>query len=257
VRRTFVSTDAMRIEAFVTLPRAYPLGSPPPLVLFVHGGPNGQSRGAFAPIVQALSQAGIAVAAVNYRGSTGYGRAFEDANNHDWGGRDLDDLVAVADTLATEGRVDRARTGIMGGSYGGYMTLRALTARPERFAAGVDLYGMADLAEDYRLTASRFGAWYQTEMGDPVRDAALYRDRSPWFTLERVRAPLLVMQGANDSNVPRVESDELVRRLRMHGARVEYVVYPGEGHGFSRRDDREDSIVRAVAFFARELGVRR
>jgi dipeptidyl aminopeptidase/acylaminoacyl peptidase len=142
----------------------------------------------------------------------------------------------------------------MGGSFGGYLTLRALTAVPDVFQAAVEMFGMPDLAEDYRLTRDRFGSWYATEMGDPVHDAALFRERSPIHSLDRVRAPLLVLQGEDDTNVPRAESDRLVDALRRRGQPVEYVVYPGEGHGFTHRESNVDALTRTVAFFTRYLG---
>ncbi len=253
-RRTLASFDGTPVDVFVWSPRVRRLGTPPPLVVHVHGGPNAQTRGAFSPTVQALAEAGFVVASVNYRGSTGYGRAFEDMNNHDWGGGDLRDLVHVVRALARTGEIDARRVGIFGGSYGGYLTLRALTAAPDVWAAGVDMYGMPDLAEDFRLTSDRFGTWYLTEMGDPATtEAALYRDRSPIHALDRIRAPLLVLQGANDHNVPVSESDGLVAALRARGRTVDYVVYPGEGHGFTHREHRVDAIERTVRFFVRAL----
>ena len=252
-RRTFASFDGTPIDAYLWRPRVTRLGSPPPLVMHVHGGPNGQTRDAFSPTVQALAEAGFVVASVNYRGSTGYGRAFEDLNNRDWGGGDLRDIVQVIHALGREGLVDARRVGIYGGSYGGYMTLRAITATPHEWQAAVDMFGMPDLAEDYRLTADRFGTWYATEMGDPVRDAALYRDRSPIHALDRVRTPLLVLQGENDSNVPRAESDAVVAALRGRSRDVAYTVYPDEGHGFTHRAHRIDAIDRTVAFFREHL----
>src|SRR5262249_28909516 len=139
------------------------------------------------------------------------------------------------------------------GSYGGYLTLRAITVEPDRFAAAVEGYGMADLAVDYQASADRFATWYETEMGNPQTDAALFHDRSPIHFLDRVRAPLLVLQGAKDTNVPRSESDALVAELRRLGKPVEYVVYPDEGHAFSLRKNRIDSITRTVEFFTRHL----
>jgi dipeptidyl aminopeptidase/acylaminoacyl peptidase len=251
--RTIASFDDTPVDVFTWSPPVARLGSPPPLVVHVHGGPNGQTRAAFSPMVQALARAGFFLASVNYRGSTGYGRAFEDLDNRDWGGGDLRDIVHVVHTLAREHVIDGARVGIYGGSYGGYMTLRAITAAPDEWSAAVDMFGMPDLVEDYRITGDRFGTWYVTEMGDPSQNVALYRDRSPIHALDRVRAPLLVLQGANDTNVPRVESDTVVNALRARGRTVEYVVYPDEGHGFTHRVHRIDSIERTVSFFARHL----
>jgi dipeptidyl aminopeptidase/acylaminoacyl peptidase len=250
------TSEGHTIHALYLEPKVPRLGTPAPLVVWVHGGPNGQTRPYFSPPMQALAEAGFAVLAPDYRGSTGYGRAFEDANNMDWGGGDLRDLVAGVDHLAARGAIDPARVGVIGGSYGGYMTLRALTATPERWAAGVEMYGMPDLAHDYELTKDRFGDWYTTEMGTPQTHGDLFRDRSPIHALDRVRAPLLVLQGENDTNVPRAESDLVVERLRARGAAVDYVLYPEEGHGFSRRASRLDAMRRSVAFFERTLAPR-
>jgi dipeptidyl aminopeptidase/acylaminoacyl peptidase len=252
-RRTFPSFDGTAIDAWIWWPRATPLGSPPPCVLLAHGGPSAEVRGTFRPLALALADAGFVVAAPNFRGSTGQGRPFEDLNNQDWGGGDLRDLLAVVDALASAGKIDARRVGITGGSYGGYLTLRAITAAPNRFAAAVDLYGMPDLEADYALTKDRFGLWYETEMGSPATTGDLFRQRSPIHALDRVRAPLLVLQGENDANVPRAESDEVVRRLEARGAKVEYVVYAGEGHGFARRENVVDANRRTVAFLVEHL----
>jgi dipeptidyl aminopeptidase/acylaminoacyl peptidase len=246
--------DGLRFDVFVWRPPVARLGNPPPAVVWPHGGPDSQTRAEFQPTFQALAEAGFVVVAPNYRGSSGYGRAFLDANNRDWGGGDLGDLLAAVDALAATGALDPARVGIGGGSYGGYLTLRAITAAPERFHAAVDMYGMPDLVLDYRLTEDRFGSWYETEMGTPATHPELFRERSPIHALDRVRAPLLVLQGANDTNVPRAESDLVVEALRRRGHPVEYVVYEGEGHGFMRRESRVDALERTVAFFVRWLG---
>jgi dipeptidyl aminopeptidase/acylaminoacyl peptidase len=252
--RSFKSDDGTRIDAWVWRPPVPRLGSPPPAVVQVHGGPGSQVRPSFSPEAHALAQAGFLVVAPNYRGSSGYGRAFQDLNNKDWGGGDLEDLLAVVQALGRAGEIDGARVGITGESYGGYMTLRAITAAPEVFAAAVELYGMPDLVEDYRLTEDRFGSWYETEMGTPATHADLFRERSPIHSLDRVRAPLLVLQGANDTNVPKAESDLVVEALRRAGRPVEYVVYENEGHGFTRRETRLDAMARTVEFFVRHLG---
>jgi dipeptidyl aminopeptidase/acylaminoacyl peptidase len=249
-----IGAGGLPIDVFVWRPRVARLGSPPPAVVWPHGGPESQTRAEFSPTFQALAEAGFVVVAPNYRGSSGYGRAFLDANNRDWGGGDLGDLLASVDALAGRGELDPARVGIGGGSYGGYLTLRAITAAPDRFHAAVDMYGMPDLVFDYRLTEDRFGTWYETEMGTPETHAELFRERSPIHALDRVRAPLLVLQGANDTNVPRAESDLVVEALRARGHPVDYRVYEGEGHGFMRRANRIDALERTVAFFVRWLG---
>ena len=229
---------------------------PYPAVAHIHGGPNGQSTEDFDPFVQALTQAGFAVIQPNYRGSTGYGKAFEDLNNKDWGGGDRKDVRAVLEDFIKRGMIDRDRIGITGGSYGGYMTLIALAKDPDFYRAGADSYGMFDLVEDYNLTKDRFGLWYETEMGTPETHAALFADRSAIHFLDQIKAPLIVFQGANDTNVPKDESDKMVEALKKMGRKVEYVVYPDEGHGFTRRANRIDNMQRTVAFFREHLSAK-
>ncbi|MBN2361907.1 MAG: S9 family peptidase [Deltaproteobacteria bacterium] len=252
-RFTYASFDGRRISAWVWAPPVARLGTPPPAVVRVHGGPNDQMRPYFLPPAVALAEAGFLVVAPNYRGSIGYGREFEDLNNKDWGGGDLKDLLAAVDALAQVGRLDPQRVGITGGSYGGYMTLRAITAAPERWAAAVEMYGMPDLVEDYKLTVDRFGSWYETEMGTPETHAELYRERSPIHFLDRIRTPLLVFQGENDTNVPKAESALVVDAIEKRGGLVEYTVYANEGHGFTHRENRLDVMTRSVEFFGRHL----
>ncbi len=249
----YPSFDRTRIHALVMKPRVPRLGSPPPAVVYVHGGPDGQVTLEFNPYWHVLTEAGFVVIAPNYRGSTGYGKAFEDLNNKDWGGGDLKDLVAAVKFLASRGDIDPKRVGITGGSYGGYLTLMALCRTPDVWKAGVEAYGMPDLVMDYLLTKSRSGDWYETEMGNPKTHAALYRERSPLLYLDAIRAPLLVFQGANDTDVPKAESDLLVAVLRQLRKPHEYVVYEDEGHVFTRRRNRLDFYRRSCAFFTSRL----
>jgi dipeptidyl aminopeptidase/acylaminoacyl peptidase len=250
----YESFDKKKVHALYVAPRVARLGTPPPAVMYIHGGPNYQQSLSFDPLVQLLAESGFAVIAPNYRGSTGYGRAFEDANNKDWGGGDLKDVVAAVKHFAGRGAIDAKRVGITGGSYGGYMTLMALCREPDVFAAGVESYGMPDLVMDYLIARSRFADWYETEMGNPKRDAALFRERSPLPYLDDIKAPLLVFQGANDNNVPKAESDMLVAVLRELRKPHEYVVYDDEGHGFVRRKNVLDSSRRTAEFFVKHLG---
>ena len=250
-RVTIPSFDATPIDALVFRPRA--AATPPATVLLVHGGPDGQSRPWYSPEAQALAAAGFAVVEPNYRGSVGYGLAFQHLNRKDWGGGDLKDALAVVDALGAKGELDPARLGIVGGSYGGYLSLRAITAAPDRFRAAVDFYGMADLVKDWELTSDEYGTWYETQMGNPKDDRALFEDRSPIRALDHVRAPLLVLQGENDSEVPKSESDDLVAQLKALGRDVDYVVYPDEGHGFTHREHQTDAVDRTVKFFAAKL----
>jgi dipeptidyl aminopeptidase/acylaminoacyl peptidase len=249
----FKSFDGLTIHVLVLKPPVLRLGSPPPAIVLVHGGPNGQIDMSFRTICHVLTEAGFVVIAPNYRGSTGYGKAFEDANNMDWGGKDLKDLVAAVKHCAVRGDIDPRRVGITGGSYGGYMTLMALARTPDIWKAGVELYGMPDLVMDYYLAKSRFEDWYHTEMGNPKTNAALYRERSPLLYLDEIKAPLLVFQGAHDTSVPRAESDLLVAVLKELKKDHQYILYDDEGHGFTRRKNLLDYYKRTTAFFVKHL----
>lgn len=249
----YESFDKTKIHTLLLKPRVPRLGSPPPAIVYVHGGPNGQVTASFDTYLHVLAEAGFAVIAPNYRGSTGYGKPFEDANNKDWGGGDLKDLTAAVKYFGAKGVIDPKRVGITGGSYGGYMTLMALCRTPTVWKAGVEMYGMPDLVMDYLLSKSRFAEWYETEMGNPKADAALFRERSPLPYLDDIKAPLLIFQGAGDTNVPKAESDLLVAVLKELKKPHEYIVYEDEGHGFTRRKNLLDHYRRTVDFFVKEL----
>ncbi|MBI4346934.1 MAG: S9 family peptidase [Elusimicrobia bacterium] len=253
----FPSSDGTIIHSFYLPPKRWSLGLPPPVIVAPHGGPDLQTFDEFDPLWQALSQAGFGVLLPNYRGSSGYGADFLDLNNKDWGGKDLDDLWAGVAYLAERGYADVTRAGVTGGSYGGYLTLMALARRPELWAAGVELYGMPDLKLDFELSGERFLEWYKTEMGTPATDPELFKERSAVTYLDAIRAPLLIFQGANDTNVPPAESELIYRKLLERRVPVGLVVYPDEGHGFTRRRNRLDYVKRTVDFFVSKLGASR
>ena len=253
---TYESFDKTKIAALFLRPPVPRLGSPPPAIVYVHGGPDTQQTTSFDPFLHVLAEAGFAVIAPNYRGSTGYGQAFQDLNKKDWGGGDLKDLEAAVRHFGDRGDIDPNRVGVTGGSYGGYLTLMALTKRPDVWSAGVELYGMSDLVIDYTLTDKSEMDWYETQMGNPRTDAALFRERSPLTYLADLKAPLLIFQGANDTEVPRFESDLLVAALKAKQKDYEYIVYDDEGHGFSRRQNLRDYYKRTQAFFVAHLGAK-
>lgn len=249
----YFSGDNRSIHAFLIKPAHARLGEPPPAVVIAHGGPDYQIFDEFMPLAQSLAEAGFAVLMPNFRGSSGYGKEFLDANNKDWGGKDLDDIVSGVRRLASTGQIDAQRVGITGGSYGGFMTLTALVKSTEVWAAGVEAYGMPDLVQDYELSGDRFKDWYATEMGTPKTHAALFHERSPINFIDRIKVPLLVFQGANDTNVPPAESELIHQALKKKGGPVELVVYADEGHGFTKRANRVDYYRRIVEFFKKHL----
>lgn len=252
----YPSFDGRKVSALYLKPAVPRLGEPPPLIVEVHGGPDRQSYDDFSALRQSLAEAGFAVLAPNFRGSTGYGGEWLALNRKDWGGGDRNDLLEGVRFLSKKGEVDGKRVGITGESYGGYMTLYALARNDGTWKAGVERYGMPDLKLDYDLSKDRFADWYFTQMGSPVEDAKLYRERSPITYVDDIKAPLLIFQGARDSNVPPAESERVYKKLKDAGRDVELVVYPEEGHGFSRRADLVDFYRRTVGFFARTLAPR-
>jgi len=243
------------IPALLYVPHAEAIrgGRRPGAVLYLHGGPMAQHYRSWDPIPQLLANRGLVVLAPNIRGSTGYGREFQEANRRDWGGADLADVIAGADWLAGEGIADGALTGITGGSYGGYLTLLALGTHPDRFAAGVSIAGMVSLTTLFDTTRGDLREALIRELGDPAKDATLYRDRSPIAHAAAIRAAVLVLQGANDPRVPRNEGLQLVEALQSSGAPHEFHEYPDEGHGFSKTGNRIDALRRTVDWLSKYL----
>jgi dipeptidyl aminopeptidase/acylaminoacyl peptidase len=247
----FAGHDQLPLSGWLYLPPGFE--APGPVVLSFHGGPEGQERPAFRADYQALIASGIAVFAPNIRGSSGFGKAFMQMDNH--GGRfDANkDIKAAADFLIEAGIGAPGRLGIMGGSYGGYVVMVALTDYPDTFAAGANLFGIVNFETFFAHSTPWMGAISTGEYGDPATQADLLRELSPIHKLDQVRAPLLVMHGANDTNVPVVEAEQVVERLRARAVEVEYVLFPDEGHGWRKQANRVRSTLALVDFFGRHL----
>jgi dipeptidyl aminopeptidase/acylaminoacyl peptidase len=226
---------------------------PPPVIIHVHGGPTSQHFRWWDRASQWFANNGYVVLAPNIRGSTGYGREFQEGNRQDWGGKDLEDVVKGIDWLAKQRIADTKRVGVYGGSYGGYMTLMALAMYPDRFAAGVSVVGVVSWQTMYDTTRGDLREYLVREFGDPKRDAERYRDRSPLTHVSKIEAPLLVLQGENDPRVPLSEAEQVVAAMRSAGKMHEYYVYKGEGHGFRTRENMIDSVRRAGEWFDRYL----
>ncbi len=253
---TYPSFDGTPIAAFVYLPPNISADRSHPAIVYPHGGPTSQYVNSWMPRIQYLVSHGFAVIAPNARGSTGFGRAFQEANTRDLGGGDLRDVVAAAEYLDRSGYVDPRRIAIMGDSYGGYMTLMALTKDPDRWAAGV---AMVPFANWFTATAQEdpvLQKYDRAMMGDPVADAALWRDRSPFFFADRIRAPLLVLAGANDIRCPPGEARQIAEAVRGAGGIAELHIYENEGHGWARRENEIDAFRRAAAFLHAHVGTR-
>jgi len=212
-----------------------------PAIVWVHGGPGGQSRVNYSPTIQHLVNHGYAVFAANNRGSSGYGKTFYHMDDRRHGEEDLQDIVFARRYLETLDWIDGDSIGIMGGSYGGYMVAAALAFEPDAFDVGVDIVGVTNWLRTLESVPPWWGAirdWLYTEMGDPVEDAERLRRISPLFHADNIKKPLLVVQGANDPRVLKIESDELVATVQANEVPVEYVVFDDEGHGFSKRKNR-------------------
>lgn len=255
-----VRSDLVRYPSFdgLMIPAWFyrPVGvEKPPVIVLVHGGPTGQSLNGWSAHVQFFVSRGYAVFVPNVRGSTGYGKAYRDANLRDWGGKDLQDLIYGHRWLVAQGEVDPKRIGVTGGSYGGYMTLIAMTKSPEVWAAGVSVVGMSNLRTLYTTTRKGDLLPYLTQqIGTPDDNATLYDERSAINFIEQVRRPLLILQGGRDPRVPLAEAEQMRDRLAAAGKTYDYHVYPDEGHGFRRVENVADSLWRTVAFFDQHMG---
>lgn len=253
----FASYDGVQIPGILYRPHGAGPQSRAPALVQVHGGPGGQARLGYRADIQYLVNHGYTVFDINNRGSSGYGKTFYAMDDRRHGEADLGDVVASKRMLVETGVVDPERIGIIGGSYGGYMVLAALTLQPDAFRAGVDLFGISNWIRTLRSTPpwwESFRKALYTEMGDPgTEDSLRLRRISPLVNARAIRAPLMVLQGANDPRVLRVESDEIVAAARANGVPVEYIVFPDEGHGFVKKENRIRGYKAILAFLDQYL----
>ncbi len=243
--RTF---DGREIPAFLYLPAGARSEGAPPCIVWPHGGPEGQTVARFSAVQQFFIHRGYAVFAPNVRGSTGYGREYTHLDDVRKREDSVKDLAAGVDWLKTSGMADPGKLAVMGGSYGGYMTLAAITLYPDLWAAAVDMYGIANFRTFFGNTASYRVGLRASEYGDPVRDAAFLDSISPIRRVDAIRAPLLVLQGAKDPRVPKEEAEQIVAAVRKKGGVAEFILFPEEGHGFTKLPD-QITAYRAVAEF--------
>jgi len=252
--RALQARDGLTLPSYLTLPP----GSDPdgdgtpavavPMVVFVHGGPWGRDGYGYNAIHQWLANRGYAVLAVNFRGSTGFGKSFIAAGNLQWGRKMHDDLIDAVEWAIKEGIAARDKVAIMGGSYGGYATLAGLTFTPSTFACGVDIVGPSNLETLLKTIPPYWTALleqFHHRMGNPHTEEgrALLRERSPLYSAGNIVRPLLIGQGANDPRVNQAESDQIVDAMKTKGIPVTYILFPDEGHGFARPEN-------SIAFYA-------
>ncbi|MBD1935384.1 MULTISPECIES: S9 family peptidase [Cyanophyceae] len=255
---SFEARDGLTIHSYLTTPVGIPAKNLP-TVLLVHGGPWARDTWGYDPQAQWLANRGYAVLQVNFRGSTGYGKAFVNAGNREWAGKMHDDLIDAVNWLVQQGISDPQKIAIMGGSYGGYATLVGLTFTPDVFACGVDIVGPSNLIT---LMQSIPPYWeplkanFYHRVGNLEKEEEFLKTRSPLFFVDRIQKPLLIGQGANDPRVKEAESEQIVKAMQQAGKPVEYALYPDEGHGFARPENRLHFYAIAEEFLAKYLGGR-
>ncbi|CAL2091453.1 S9 family peptidase [Tenacibaculum sp. 190524A05c] len=253
----YPSFDGVTIPAIYYLPHQASAKNKVPALVWVHGGPGGQSRQNFSSRIQYLVNHGYAVLAVNNRGSSGYGKTFYKMDDKNHGEKDLQDCVEGKNWLAKQAEIDPEKIGILGGSYGGYMTMAALTYTPEEFAVGVNIYGVTN----WMRTLKSIPPWWESfrealykELGDPhSADSIRLKRISPLFHTDKVTKPLMVLQGAKDPRVLQVESDEIVAGVKKNGVPVEYVLFEDEGHGFAKKENQIEANSRILKFLDQYL----
>jgi dipeptidyl aminopeptidase/acylaminoacyl peptidase len=248
---SYPTFDGRQIPAWLYRPRD--ADGRVPVVLAIHGGPEAQERPVYSPVYQYLASRGIAVLATNIRGSTGYGKSYQRLIQRDWGGGDLKDWDHAAQWLRAQDWVEPDRLGVWGGSYGGFAVLTCVTRLPDYWAAAVDIFGPSNLITFAKAVPPTWRRMMKKFVGDPEEDADLLRERSPLTYIDNVKAPLLVIQGANDPRVVKSESDQLVDKLRSLGRTVEYVVFEDEGHGFTKRKNELATMRGSVDWLERYL----
>ncbi|MBP7849481.1 MAG: S9 family peptidase [Lentimicrobiaceae bacterium] len=252
---TYTARDGMTIHGYLTIPKGKEAKNLP-VIVNVHGGPWARDSWGFNPEIQFLANRGYAVFQMNFRGSTGYGRAFWEASFKQWGQAMQDDVTDGVQWLISQGIADPKRVVIYGASYGGYATLMGIVKEPDLFAAAVDYVGVSNLFTFMQTIPPYWEPMLQMmyEMvGNPQADSLMMAQNSPALQAERIKTPLFIAQGANDPRVNKAESDQMVAALQARGIEVEYMVKDNEGHGFYNEENRFDFYRAMEAFLAKHI----
>jgi dipeptidyl aminopeptidase/acylaminoacyl peptidase len=252
----FKASDGLTIPSIFFKPHQASPENKVPALIWVHGGPGGQTRKGYSALIQYLVNHGYAVLGINNRGSSGYGQTFFTADDRKHGKEPLRDCVEAKAYLAAMPDIDPDRIGIIGGSYGGYMVLAALAFKPEEFAVGVDIFGVSNWLRTLESIPPYWEAQRQAlyqEIGDPVKDREMLRAISPVFHADKIRRPLMVLQGQNDPRVIKPESDDIVAAVKKNGVPVEYVVFSDEGHGFTKKKNQIEGYSAVLKFLDKHL----
>jgi dipeptidyl aminopeptidase/acylaminoacyl peptidase len=236
------------ISAFVYVPYNAPRNGQHAAIVYVHGGPTSQTHNSFNRFIQYVVNRGYFVIAPNYRGSTGYGKEFQNANLFDMGGGDLQDVLAAADWMKQTGYPDPKKLILMGGSYGGYMTMMGVTKAPDVWAAGVPIVPFVNWFTEIQNEDPVLQQSDLATMGDPEKNKALYEDRSPINFIDQVKAPLLLLAGGHDPRCPKSETQQVVDAIKKRGGVIESKVYENEGHGFAKVENQIDAYKRVADF---------
>ena len=253
----FKSFDDVEIPAIYFKPQIASKNNKVPALVFVHGGPGGQTRIGYSSMIQYLVNQGYAVLGVNNRGSSGYGKTFFKMDDRNHGDKDLKDCIWGKKWLQTQDYIDPNKIGIIGGSYGGYMTMAAMSFAPEEFKVGVNFFGVTNWIRTLKSIPPDWESGRKAlyaELGDPYSaDSVRLYEISPLFHADKVRNPVLVLQGANDPRVLQVESDEIVAGIKKNNVPVEYIIFPDEGHGFVKKENEIKGTEQVLAFLNKYL----
>jgi len=236
------------ISAFLYVPFNMARNGQNAAIVYIHGGPTSQSMNSFNRFVQFAANQGYMVLAPNYRGSTGYGKEFQQANLFDMGGGDLQDVLAGVDWIKQTGHLDPKKIAVMGGSYGGYLSMMAVTKAPEVWAAGVPIVPFVNWFTEIENEDPELQQSDLATMGDPVKNKALYEERSPINFIDQIKAPLLLLAGGHDPRCPKSETQQVVDAIRKRGGTVDSKIYENEGHGFARVENQIDAYKRVADF---------
>ena len=255
---SFTSRDGQTIHGYLTLPPGEERRNLP-MVLNVHGGPWARDDWGYRPDVQWFANRGYACLQVNYRGSTGYGKAFMNAGNKEWGGRMHDDLVDAVNWAVERGIADPKKVSIFGGSYGGYAALVGATFTPDVFCCAVDIVGPSNIITLIQTIPPYWAplvSIFHQRVGDPSTEEEFLKSRSPLFKVDQIKIPMLIGQGANDPRVKQAESEQIVEAMKSKGIPYEYMLFPDEGHGFAKPENRLKFYAAAEKFLAKYMGGR-
>ena len=236
------------ISAFLYVPYNMARSGQNAAIVYLHGGPASQTVNSFNRFIQFAANQGYMVLAPNYRGSTGYGKEFQQANLFDMGGGDLQDVLAGVDFIKQTGFLDPKKIAVMGASYGGYLSMMAVTKAPDIWAAGVPIVPFVNWFTEIENEDPVLQQSDLATMGDPVKNKALFEDRSPIFFVDQIKAPLFLLAGGHDPRCPKEETQQVVDAIKKRGGEAEAKIYENEGHGFARVENQIDAYQRVADF---------